>query len=531
MRASTPTPEAPLAAADLPSARALLGAAVLLSVGAIAGVVLLGVPFDTVQGSTEAWLMAHVQRLHWLGDPAVAAHAGGLPNLVSNPLYPTLVWSLSGGTAGALWVGHAVAAGALGITALALWGLWRRALGTWGAVAAAGAVLLPSMVSTAAQARYDSLAFALCLLATWAAQEGSRGHRRAWIGTGLALGAALLCREYIGVIALLAVLTLGVSGRAWRGLVLALALAILVTVSTSLVLELSPLAGAEAIWRYRSAASADRPVFSELLGPLPQRVALAAGALGWGMATWRSPDRRGLLAPLALLAPFVLLVAYPQQSAQYYLLAQVLLLSGIGGFVLLLPAHTHRLVPLSSLALAAWSTQVVPHLLFEGSASRTSLHSETWSDDRAHLATLVDEVVAAAGSGPLVLSSQRVENLDAYAELRHQRPIAFVFPNELDRARDFVPAFGGADVRLVVVDHREQPVEMDVSGMVAQTTHGALRARTWVLPGATSSEDPCTWDYTPRGFCLQRDWLSGGLPQMQAGAATRRARRPGLLRY
>ena len=143
----------------------------------------------------------------------------------------------------------------------------------------------------------------------------------------------------------------------------------------------------------------------------------------------------------------------------------------------------------------------------------------------------VDEVVAAAGSGPLVLSSQRVENLDAYAELRHQRPIAFVFPNELDRARDFVPAFGGADVRLVVVDHREQPVEMDVSGMVAQTTHGALRARTWVLPGATSSEDPCTWDYTPRGFCLQRDWLSGGLPQMQAGAATRRERRPGLLRY
>lgn len=498
------------------------------------------VPLGEVHGSTEAWLMAQVQRTEWLGSYATAALVGELPNLASNPLYPALVALLSPGPEAAVVTGQLLAAASLGPALLALWVLWRRVVGGAAALAGAAALLLPAVTATALQARYDLPAVALVLgaLAVAAGAGPGRTGVGRWALAGLLAGLATLCREYLGIVCVGVLGLMGareaLAGR-WRGPAVAGVQVVMASTAVSLLLGLSPLAGLDNLLRYSAVSEAARPVLGEVLGPLPQRLALALGALGWLLALAR--PARGALLPLgALLLAFLAFLAFPQQSPQYYLLGTVLLLSGLAGLADRLPGRAAQLgggglIVLLGLGAGA---AVAPSLVLQGSSSGTGLHSEAWSESTEHLGKVVDMVLAGGEPQPVILSTMRVENLDAFAELRHDRPVAFAFPNDLARLEDFTSAFGGADVLLALVDHAdrlEEGARIEALGAPRATERwGRLRVRVWLLPGRTAAQDPCTWETTLRGVCLQRDWLRGGMAAMRAGAAARRARQPGLVR-
>lgn len=501
----------------------------------------VGMPWTSVQGSTEAWLMAHAQRVAWIGRYAVAAEVGGLPNLATNPLYPWLISVLSPSPGAVVAVGHGVAGASLGAAALALWLAWRPLVGPWAAVGGASAVLLPTLAATAGQARYDSLAIALVLGVVAAASAGLRtASPRPWLVAGVLAGLAWSTREYLGVVAAVAlVLPAALASRTagtrrarqapWVGVVLLG----LVAAAVPLVVGLDPTAGLRALVAYGGDQGAGgQAVAQELLGPPVLRVGLALGVLGGLAAAWRSGASRRLGLPL--VAALVPLAAFPlsaQQSPQYYVLGQVLVLSGAAGLLALAPSGwIRRALTVAWLGLlGGWSSWATPRLLTMGSASGVGLHSESWSDSRADMVAMVADAAALAGSRPLAFSSQRVENLDALAQLHLGRPVAWFFDNEFARVDDFMTAYQGQDLVLVLVDEQQRPSPATrAEALLATWHHGALRGRAWLVPGQSEpGQDPCTWTSTPRGLCLQRDWLLGGFPGLRSGAVAAWSRAQG----
>lgn len=483
-----------------------------------------------IQGSTEAWLLAHVQRVHWFDDFGQAVVASRIPNTYSNALYPWLVAQLSHDVDSSMVVGHVLAAASLGLMAAALWGIWRPAVGSHAAVGAAAACLLPAVVSTACQARYDSPALALVLLTVWASSVAWRSDRSlAWPAAGALVALTYVTREYLGVLALAALgvacLAHVVTRRRLQGPVVALAQVALVTTAASFVMGLDPLEGLRTIGAYADQDIDSRPMLAEILGPWGRRLLTLAGAAGWVSAALRAPDRRALWVPAALMAPFLVFPFFPQQSPQYYVLGAVLLGSGVGGLALWIPSARARVAvgAALALALAGWSTWAVPRALAAPGAV-TNLHVESSGRSDADLLPMLDWAGELSQGQVLVLSSHWVENIDAYAELHLGRPVGFVYRTQLHQLPEMTPAAGGRSIVLVVVEedtHTFQPVP---GRLIDTFSAGPLVAQAHLLdPGPSHGPDLCAGRYAMRGFCTQRDWLEGGTETMRTRGAALRA--------
>jgi len=488
-----------------------------------------------VRGSTEAWLLAHVQRIHWFdGDFAAAVATSRIPNTFANPLYPWLVGLFSHDVESTMATAHLLSAASLGVIALALWGLWRDAVGPWAALGALAGAAFPAVVGISTQARYDAPALAFALLAAWAASSAWRAPSRrrslAWPLAGLFVALAYLTREYVGVVALCGLAVALLAGwRAWRGPVVALVVLLAVTLLFSLYVELSPLAGILALVHYAEQHGISRPMLHEILGPPGRRVLMGVGLVGWVLAAWRTPgDRRALLVPVALLVPLACFPFYPQQSPQYYVLLPVVLGSGIGGLVAVLPklpALARGALGLGVVAaLVAWSHTAVPKAQ-AAPGSVPNLHVESFG--RVHeLPPLFDWAEELADDRMLVFCSNWVENIDAHAQLHLERPVAFAFVTQLAQVDEALSVADGRDALLVVVE-RVEDIEARSRGLgevAGEFELGWTGARAFVLEGKPAMRGPdlCRGRFGLRGFCSQRDYLNGGWAEVARGGAAQR---------
>ncbi len=511
-------------------------AALLMVLAVFVLCVWLGEP-AMVRGSTEAWIMAHVRQVLLTGDYAAATGASMVPNTTWNAAYPALVaWLARAGLGSPIFLGHVVSAAALGLAGAALSRCWWLAGGPATASAGGLAVLFPPMVITASMARYDALALALALCVAWAALEALRRDGFAtWILAGAAAGLAYNTREFVvlpAVGCLAAALLIAAvqressyvgAHRVLRWLLrLLLALAGLAggAALLPLALGLSPLSGYHALLGYG--------VYNQFGDPPPLPVLLyldrfwipfGLGALGLLVASihpGRGGDRRAPLLLLAMLLPFAGFVFSRQQSPQYYLLAHVLLLSGVAGLLTLLPRHWLRLVALLVIAAPVWpwTARQVQENLGRKAMDSGLLHSEAWPADLGEPERVVAWAVQEAETRPLILVSGTIENIDALGTLEHGRPIAFLFREWLDRLPEAIALFQGQDALVVSVEANHLPAN-EVPGGVRldrlETEH--LLAELWVVPGkraAPTREPPCARGGKIRGACLQLAWLEGG---------------------
>ena len=503
---------------------------------------------QTVSSSTEAWLLAHVLRVGWLGDSHLAAAVGLTPNLAYDPLYPWLLIPFAPSGPGEdptslLFAAHALSALGWGLAALALGSLWREATGRRsGGIAGAAALLLPPVIGTAALARADSLAIGLALAATWASLVACRKPSGLRFGlAGLLVGLCFLAREYLAIPALAALLmALWISLAAlprWKrarvdswlpGLLGALAGLSLGAAGLPLALGLSPLAGIEALLHY---GAAGRAVNELRAGPL---LLCVVGIPGYWLA-WRSGtgDRRALLLLGATFLPSIAFFASAQQSPQYYLLGAGLLLSGVGGLVAALPGRLGPTVGamglvvlgmgLDSAAFRAAADQPGPRVL--------GFHSESWPCPVDQVEAAVAQANAWSEGGPLLLVSGGIENIDGLAWLRLSRPVAFAYPFELDKLDRLAPEYNGRPIAVVAIELYGHEPALPVPE-VARWEGACLEARMGWLPGEPLDHPGGCGPEQPRGACLQAWWLSGGIAQMREKATAFQARwRPGLLGF
>ena len=398
------------------------------------------------------------------------------------------------------------------------------------------ACLFPPMVITASMARYDTLAMALALCVAWAALEALRRDGfLTWALAGLAAGLAYNTREFVVLPALgclatglvLAALSGGSSRAGSRRLLGWLAQLALATLGLAiggilppLCLGLSPLSGYHALLGYG--------IHNQFGDPPPLLVLLyldrfwlpfGLGLLGLLVAAirpWGSADRRPPLLLLGMLVPVGAFLLSRQQSPQYYLLADVVLLSGIAGILSLLPRHWLRMVALALLVLPVWpwTMQRIREGLGPIATGSGLLHSEAWPADLGEPDRVVAWAVEQSETRPLILVSGTVENIDALACLHHDRPVAFLFREWLDRLPEAVALFQGRDALVVSIEANHLP-RNDIQDGVRldrlETSH--LVSELWVVPGRrapTSREPPCARGGQVRGACLQLAWLEGG---------------------
>ncbi len=493
--------------------------------------------FGQVQGSTEAWLLAHVARVLMIGVYAAATGVSMIPNTTWNSLYPALVVALSrltGGEPAAL--GQALSAAALGLSLVALARCWWSAGGPVVGIAGALALLFPPVVITASMARYDMLALALALCVGWAVIAAvERGSWLAWGVAGSLCGLVFHTREFMAAPALgglgMGLVLLGMS--CWRDeggrgsflrplaalgcVLLGLLLGLL---PLPLVLGLSPLSGLHALASYGlHNRFGDQPTLMALLYLDRFGWAFGVGALGWLAAVlrpWPARERRAVLVLLGLLLPFGLFLVSRQQSPQYYLLAHALLLSGAAGFVGLPRWRWAQPIVLVVLLVpvAGWSWDLIRDGLDPHASTAGRLHTEAWPADVGEPGRVMAWAMERAEGQPLVVVSGSVENIDALARLEHDRPVAFLFREWLDRLDDAVVLCGGKDVLVLSVEHVHQPGNV-ISGGVSmdRLETASLRAELWVVPGQPlvyEREHPCARGAQIRGACLQHAWLDGG---------------------
>lgn len=493
--------------------------------------------FGQLQGSTEAWILAHVQRVLMVGDFAAATGVSMIPNTTWNSLFPALVAGLSAILdASPASVGQAVSAAALGLGAVALGRCWWSAGGPVTGLAGALALLFPPVVITASMARYDMLALALVLCVGWAVIAAlERDSLLAWGAAGLLAGLAFNTREFMlapAVGALLAGQVL-LMVSAWRRgagqrrpLRLLLVLLCLLAglglgwFPLPLALGLHPFSGLHATGAYAlHNRFGDRVPLTTLLYLDRFGWAFGVGALGLAVAAlrpWRGRQRAAVLVLLGMLLPFVAFVFSRQQSPQYYLLAHVLVLSGAAGLVGLLPWRWAQPLVLVALAapVAPWTMELIHDGLdpFESTAGR--LHTEAWPADVGEPGQVMGWGLDRAEGQPVVVVSGSVENIDALARLEHGRPVAFLFQQWIDRLPEAVGFCGGQDVLVLSVEAIHQPPNAIPGGMSIdrlETAH--LKAELWVVPGRPpepSREQPCARGGQIRGACLQQAWLEGG---------------------
>jgi len=493
--------------------------------------------FGQLQGSTEAWLLAHVSRVLMTGDYAAATGVSMIPNTTWNSAYPVLVVGLTRlSDAHPTVVGQAISAGALGLGVLALARCWWSAGGPFPALAGALAMLFPPMVITGAMARYDSLAVALVLCVGWAVIEAlERDSLWCWAGAGLLAGLAYNTREFMLAPALggllmgltLATLALWRLGQGQRRplrllAVLGCALGGLAVgfVPLPLALGLSPLSGLQALGSYS--------VHNRFGDPVPMHTMLYLDRFGWAFGVgalgllvallrpWRGAERRAVWVLLALLLPFGAFVLSHQQSPQYYLLAHTLVLSGVAGLVGLLPWRWAQPVVLVGLLwpVAPWATGLIRDGLDPESSTAGRLHTEAWPAEVGEPGRVMAWALEQAGDRAVVVVSGTVENIDALAPLEHGRPVAFLFREWLDRLDEAVLLYDGQDVLVLSVEGPHQSPNTIPGGVrIDRLETTTLLAELWVVPGLEapySREHPCARGGQIRGACLQQVWLQGG---------------------
>jgi hypothetical protein len=493
--------------------------------------------FGQLQGSTEAWLVAHVQRVLLAGDYAAATSVSMIPNTTWNSLYPALVVGLCRLLGAApVVVGQALSAAALGLALVALARCWGAAGGLVVGLAGALGLLFPPVVISAGMARYDLLALALVLTVAWAVITAlERRSLLAWGAAGLLAGLSFHSREFMLAPALGA---LGVGWAlaalaAWRapggagrlrhpGLALAcswvgLALGVL---PLPLALGLDPLSGLHALSSYslHNRFGAQRSV-PELLYLDRFGVAFAVGALGFLAALirpGRPGGRRAALVILGVLLPFGAFLFSRQQSPQYYLLAHALLLSGAAGLVGLLPWRWARPLVLVVLVapVAPWAGGLIVDGLDPARSTAGRLHTEAWPAEPGEPSRVMAWGLERAAGQPLIVVSGAVENIDALARIEHGRPVAFLFREWLERIDEAVVLCDAQDVLVLSVEGRDQPTHTIRGGMRMDRLETAnLVAELWVVPGqqAPPTREPrCARGAQIRGACLQQAWLQGG---------------------
>jgi hypothetical protein len=520
--------------------------ALLVPVAMIAAVLLIqrGLGgFGQLQGSTEAWILAHVQRVLTVGDYAAATGVSMIPNTTWNSLFPALVAGISALLgASPVSVGQAVSAAALGLAVVALGRCWWSAGGAFAGLAGALALLFPPVVITASMARYDMLALALVLCVGWAVIAAlERDSLLAWGAAGLLAGLCFNTREFmlapaVGalaaglVVASVAAWRRGAGQRRPRRLLLAL-LCLLAGLAVGwlplpLALGLHPFSGLHATGAYAlHNRFGDQVPLTTLLYLDRFGWAFGVGASGLAVAVlrpWRGGQRRAVLVLLGMLLPFVAFLFSRQQSPQYYLLAHVLVLSGGAGLVGLLPWRWARPIVLVALAapVAPWTLGLIHDGLdpFESTAGR--LHTEAWPADVGEPGQVMGWALDRAEGLPVVVISGSVENLDALARLEHGRPVAFLFQQWIDRLPEAVSFCGGQDVLVLSVEAVHQPPNAIPGGLSIERLETAhLKAEMWVVPGRPpepSREHPCARGGQIRGACLQQAWLEGGDPALEA---------------
>jgi len=488
--------------------------------------------FDLVRGSTEAWIVAHVQRVLLAGDYAAASGAGMIPNTTWNPLYPALLaassWALGCSPAVA---GHVLAAASLGLAAAALAHLWRRAAGAVPATLAGLAVFLPPVFLTATMVRYDLPALALALgCACCALRALERGGWLSWILAGLLAGLAYNTREFVGAPAG-GCLVLALGLHLWlqrpRQRLRATARAVLATagglvlgvVPLPLALGLSPLGGLGALMGFslHNEFGSQRSV-AQVLQLSQLWVALMVGLLGLLAAAVfaRSPARRrAALLIWGLLLPCGVFFLSKQQSPQYYLLPQLLVAAGAAGLAALPPRRWQQglLVGLGALLLLPWALVGIASGLGDRPPG-PGLHSEAWPCAPQEPAQVMDWALERAADAPLVAISGKVENLDALSAIHHGRPVAFLFREWADRLQETVEIYEGGEVLLLTVEGQGmEPVLPQEGELLDELRTPTLRALLFRLPGAVrqgSLEPPCARGGQIRGACLQVEWLAGG---------------------
>mgnify|MGYP006971706822 CR=1 FL=1 len=511
--------------------------------------------FGRLQGSTEAWLLAHVQRVLMVGDYAAATGVSMIPNTTWNSLYPALVAglaSLTGGLPAA--VGQGVSAAALGLAVVALARCWWSAGGPAPALAGALALLFPPVVITASMARYDMLALALALCVGWAVIHAlERDSLLAWGAAGLLAGLAFHGREFMLAPAAGALLVgfglLAVdSWRRGQGerrplrLVLALGCVLaglaLGLVPLPLALGLSPWSGFHALSSYSlHNRFGDRLPLATLLYLDRFGWAFGVGALGLVVAAlrpWPGRQRRAVLVLLGLLLPFGAFLVSRQQSPQYYLLAHALVLSGVAGLVGLPPWRWVQPAVLALLVwpVAPWTVDLIRDGLDPGVSTAGRLHTEAWPAEVGEPGRVMDWAMERADGRALVVVSGMVENLDALAPIEHGRPVAFLFREWLDRLDEAVVLCAGQDVLVLSVESRQQPPNAVPGGVRVDRLETAnLAAELWVVPGKPvppSREHPCARGAQIRGACLQQAWLEGGDSAVRERTLALRQRYRGL---
>jgi hypothetical protein len=545
--------------------RVALVAALLMLAGVI-GIHAVAGPFSEVRSSTGAWLLAHIHRIMIAGSYPAAAVASEIPNTFYNALYPALVAGmavtpLGRWIGGPTVIGHGISAAAFGLCALPLFMLWRRSGGRAAGVMAAGALLFPPMVATASLVRYDSLAIALVLLAIWAAWAARRdGRTWQWLAAGLAVGLVYNTREFltapaVGGVATAWLLRLrvgqeratdGPGRRAWlddvaRSAGMLLVGAALGAVLVPVALRLSPAGGLDALLGYAARGeSVHRPGHSmfETLYLAVAGLPLGAGAAGLALAVLlqRGEARAGPLVLLGTIAPFGAFLISDQQSSQYYLLAHVLVISGIAGLVAVPPWRKVRwgaAVVAIGLSLA-WAVATVQDLNGGQVPPRWELHTEAWPAPPKEISRIIDWGSDQVGDEPVVVTSQRVENADSLFAVRRDRPSAFLFQHELDTLLPrLVALHGGREVLLLSVEsHLGQHPEPPVGTLLGTVGNNRVSGTLYRLPGiADGASVSCPSHNAPRGACLQLDWNEGGEVWMRQRMLARLQGRTGLLRW
>ncbi|MFH1465433.1 MAG: hypothetical protein ABIO70_13680, partial [Pseudomonadota bacterium] len=252
------------------------------------------------------------------------------------------------------------------------------------------------------------------------------------------------------------------------------------------------------------------------------------GASGLGIGAWRG---RGLARDVALvllgaLLPFGFFLASKQQSPQYYVLAEVLLLAGVTGWAALLPWRWPRRGLVLALLGGAcfWSLPHSRQLLRGGLPSMTPrMHSEAWPARGAEVAAAVDWAMTWSATQPLVVVSQHIENLGALFVVRHGRPVISLYrdgwEDEIPDLRRFLNGRGLLVLTVAGPHHPAaappgcEPLDrLDTSGLQADL----YRCPAGEAPAGSRDRDyPCI-DWL--GACQQEDWLRGGRARLRERA-------------
>ncbi len=480
--------------------------------------------FDQVRSSTGAWILAHLHWVRFVGDYRAAAAVSLVPNTTYDPLYPAIVSALAGPGTDLVVLAHRVAAAGVGLTAVALACFWSRLGGPALGLAGAAAVLFPPFLATGGLVRYDTLAAALTVFALVAAARARAGLHGAWFLAGLLAGLAYLAREFtLGpTLAGIGVAWLAAAWRVRRleavlGSLLGVALGLAVgAVPLTLALGLSPLGGLDALLGYggRVQGGPARSLADLLyLDVFPRPLLL--GAVGWLIALARARDRGAVLIGLSALGAFAVFLLSSQQSPQYYLIGHLLLLSGCAGFGLLLRWWPVQLVLAAWLFAVGgkWAVEMTPRLMQADRDRHPRVHTEGWPARADEPAALIDRALDWVGERPLLVSSGRMENLDALVPLRHGRPAAFVFNNWQDRVGEIVSLYDGVAVYYLSVEGRTDGHALPDGAVVVDQWEGPeLSAVLALLPphDAPRGVDLCQNGGPVRGACMQRAWLAGG---------------------